>query len=83
MHVGYKAGADPDSLVVKELCLKPRQWAKRKPLPRTSVPESAESQLLTEQLRDVVVLGFLIESRASDLLGLMHSPAVSITRTSS
>ena len=54
VHVRYKAGADPDSLVVKELWLKPRQWAKGKHLPRTIVPESAEWELPTEQLRDVV-----------------------------
>ena len=32
IHVRYKAGPDPEVLVVKELWLKPRQWAKGKPL---------------------------------------------------
>ena len=76
VHVRYKS-ADPDSLVVKELWLKSRQWAKGKPFPQTIVHESAEWELLTEQLRDLVVFGFWFGSRASDLLGLMKSPAVS------
>ena len=57
VHVRYKAGTDPEVLVVKELWLKPRQWAKGKPLPRTFVPGSPEWELLTEQLRDVFALG--------------------------
>ena len=74
----YKAGTDPEALVVKELWLKPRQWAKGKPLPRTIVPGSPEWDFLSEQLRDVVALGGWIGFRADDLLGLMDSPAVSI-----
>ena len=35
-HVRFKAGPDPEVLVVKELWIKPRQWAKGKPLPRIS-----------------------------------------------
>ena len=46
-HVSFKAGPDPEALVVKELWLKPRQWAKGKPLPRTFVPGSPEWELLT------------------------------------
>ena len=67
----HKAGPDPEVLVVKELWLKPRQWAKGKPLPQTFVPGSPEWELLTEQLRDVVALGGWIGHRAADLLGLM------------
>ena len=59
IHVRYKAGPDPEVLVVKELWVKPRQWAKGKPLPRTYVPGSPEWELLSEQLRDVVALGGL------------------------
>ena len=77
-HVRFKAGPDPEVLVVKELWIKLRQWAKGKPLPRTFVPGSPEWELLSEQLRDVVALGGWIAYRASDLLGLMDSPAVSI-----
>ena len=78
IHVLYKAGPDPAVLVVKELWLQPRQWAKGKPLPRTFVPGSPEWEILTEQLRDVVALGGWIGHRAADLLGLMVSPAMSI-----
>ena len=78
IHVRNKAGSDPEALVVKELWLKPRQWAKGKPLPRTIVPGSPEWDFLSEQLRDVVALGGWIGFRAADLLGLMDSPAVSI-----
>ena len=78
IHVRYKAGPDPEVLVVKELWVKPRQWAKGKPLPRTYVPGSPEWELLSEQLRDVVALGGWIAYRASDLLVLMDSPAASI-----
>ena len=78
IHVRYKAGHDPEALVVKELWLKPRQWAKGKPLPRTIVPGSPEWDFLSEQLRDAVALGGWIRFRAADLLGLIYSPAVSI-----
>ena len=78
IHVRFKSGPDPEALVVKELWLKPRRWAKGKPLPRTFVPGSPEWELFTEQLRDVVALGGWIGFRAADLLGLMDSPAVTI-----
>ena len=78
INVRYKAAPDPEALVVKELWLKPRQWANGKPLPRTIVPGSPEWDFLSEQLRDVVALGGWIGFRAADLLGLMDSPAVSI-----
>ena len=78
IHVIYKAGPDPEVLLVKELWVKPRQWAKGKPLPRTYLPGSPEWELLSEQLRDVVALGGWIAYRASDLLVLMDSPAASI-----
>ena len=78
IHVRYMAGLDPEALVVKELWVKPRQWAKGKPLPRTYLPGSPEWELLSEQLREVVALGGWIGYRASDLLVLMDSPAVSI-----
>ena len=77
-HVRFKAEPDLEVLGVKELWIKPRQWAKRKPIPRTFVPGSPEWELLSEQLRDVVALGGWIAYRSSDLLGLMDSPAVSI-----
>ena len=77
-HVRYKAGPDPEALVVKELWLKPRQWAKGKPLPRTIVPGSPEWDFLSEPLRDVVALGGWIGFRSANLLGLMDSPAVFI-----
>ena len=78
IHVRYMAGPDPEALVVKELWVKPRQWANGKPLPRTYLPGSPEWELLSEQLRDVVALGGWIAYRASDLLVLMDSPAASI-----
>ena len=78
IHVRFKAGPDPEVLVVKELWINPLQWAKGKPLPRTFVPGSPEWELLSEQLREVVALKGWIAYRASNLLGLMDSPAVSI-----
>ena len=76
VHVRFQAGPYPDVQVVKELWIKPRQWAKGKPLPRTIVPGSPEWELPAEPLRDVVALCFWIETRASDLPGLMDRPAV-------
>ena len=70
IHVCYKAGPNPEALAVKQLWLKPRQWAKGKPLPRTIVPGSPEWDFLSEQLRDVVALGGLIGFRAADLQGI-------------
>ena len=69
IQVRLMAGPNPEVLVVKELWLKPRQWAKGKPLPRTFVPRSPEWELLAEQLRDVVALGVWVGFRAADLLG--------------
>ena len=61
IQVRFKAGPNPEALVVKELWLKPRQWAKGKHLPRTFVTASPEWELLIEQsptkLKDVVALG--------------------------
>ena len=42
VHVRYKAGPDPKVPVLKELWLKPRQWAKGKPLSQTFVPGSLD-----------------------------------------
>ena len=78
IHDRFKAGPNPEILVVKEFWLIPRQWAKGKALPRTFVPGSPEWEILTEQLRDVVTLGGWVNFRAADLLGLMNSPLVSI-----
>ena len=78
IRVRFQAGPYPNMLVVKELDLKSRKWAKWKPLPRIVIPGSPEWELLTEQPRDVVVLGFWFETSGFDQLGLMNGPAFSL-----
>ena len=77
VHVRLQAGFNPEVQVVKEFWIKPRQWSKGKQIARPIVPGPPEWELLTEQLRcsRARVLDW---TRASDLLGLMENPAVSV-----